>query len=253
MLVGFGAGTLWGTPLTDINGSAIAAPTPVKFGALQDVSVDFGADIKKLHGSNAFPLLAVRGKQSITGKAKAAQINGALLNSIYFGLVPTLGIQDTVIDVTGAPIPTTPFQITPTVPGSGTWLADLGVRNSVSVPMTRVPSAPTTGQYSVTAGVYTFAAADVALTVYIDYQYTATSTVAKKIAINNPLMGAAPTFKADLSIKLNGKSLLISLVSCVSTKLNFATKLDDFLIPEFDFEAYADASGANVGTIALSE
>jgi hypothetical protein len=25
------------------------------------------------------------------------------------------------------------------------------------------------------------------------------------------------------------------------------------MIPEFDFEAYADSSGANVGTIAISE
>lgn len=250
MQVGFGAGTLWGTQLTDINGAAIANPTPTKFGALQDVSVDFGADIKKLHGSNAFPLLAVRGKQSITCKAKAAQMNGALINSIFFGLVPTAGILDTVIDVTGVTVATT---VTPTVPGGGTWTQDLGVRNSVSVPLTRVASGPITGQYSVAAGVYTFAAADVGQTVYIDFEYTATSTSAKKIAIINPLMGAAPTFRADLSIKLNGKSLTMILLNCVSTKLNFATKLDDFLIPEFDFEAYADASGANVGSIAFSE
>lgn len=253
MQVGFGAGTLWGTQLTDVNGNAIATPTPVQFGALQDVSVDFAADIKKLHGSSAFPLMAVRGKQSINCKAKAAQMNGALINSIFFGFTPTAGILDDVYDVTGTPIPTTPFQITPVPPSSGTWTQDLGVRNSSSVPMTRVAAGPTTGQYSVAAGVYTFATADVGQTVYINYQYTATSTTAKKIAISNPLMGAAPTFRADLSLKLNGKSLAMVLLTCVSTKLNFASKLDDFLIPEFDFEAYADASGANVGTIALSE
>lgn len=253
MQLGFGAGILWGTPLTDANGNAVANPTPVQFGALQDVSVDFSADIKQLFGSNAYPLVAARGKSKISGKAKAAQINGATLNSIYFGYVPTSGITADVYDTTGTPIPTTPFQITPTPPSSGTWAQDLGVRNASSVPMTRVASAPTTGQYAVTAGVYTFATADQGATVYINYQYTATSTVAKRIALSNVVMGAAPTFRCDLSIPYAGKTLTLVLFNCVANKLSLATKLDDFTIPEFDFEAFADASGINIGSINLSE
>lgn len=253
MQIGFGSGSLWGTQLTDVNGSAIAVPTPVQFGALQDVSVDFSADIKKLFGSFSFPLVAARGKLSINCKAKSAQMNGALMNNIFFGFGTTSSIVGDVLDTTGAVIPTTPFQITPTVPSAGTWSQDLGVRDSNSLPMTRVASAPTAGQYAVTAGVYTFAAADAAKTVYLNFQYTAASTVAKKIAITNPVMGAAPTFRADLYLPYQGKQLVMVLNSCVATKLNFATKLDDFTIPEFDFEAYADSSGSNVGTIALSE
>jgi hypothetical protein len=129
----------------------------------------------------------------------------------------------------------------------------LGVRNSSGLPMTRVASAPTTGQYSVAAGVYIFAAADVGNIVYINYQYTATSTAAKKISLTNVVMGAAPTFRADLSVPYGGKVLTLTLLNCMSTKMQLATKLDDFLIPDFDFEAFADASGINIGTIALSE
>lgn len=253
MQVGFGAGILWGTPLTDANGAAIANPTPVQFGALQDVSIDFQADIKQLFGSNAYPLVVARGKSKISGKAKAAQVNGALLNSIYFGYVATSSIVGDVADVTGALIPTTPFQVTPTPPSSGTWSVDLGVKNSNAVPLARVASAPATGQYSVAAGVYTFAAADVGLTVYISYQYTASSTAAKKISITNVIMGAAPTFRCDLSVPYGGKTLTLVLLNCVANKLTLATKLDDFTIPEFDFEAFADASGTGIGTIALSE
>ena len=53
----------------------------------------------------------------------------------------------------GAPtaIPTTPFIISPTPPNTGTWSADLGVRDINNTPMTRVASAPTTGQYALTA------------------------------------------------------------------------------------------------------
>jgi hypothetical protein len=253
MQVGFGAGVLWGTPLTDVNGNAITNPTPVQFGALQEVSVDFSFDKKLLYGSNQFPLAVARGKGSISGKAKFAQINGALLNSVLFGQVASNGIVADVLDVTGAAIPATPFTITPTIPGAGTWASDLGVKNSNGVPMTRVASAPTTGQYAVAAGAYTFAAADTGQTVYISYQYSGTSTTAKKFSITNVLMGSAPTFRADLSVPFNGKTLTVTLLNCLSSKLSLATKLDDFLIPDFDFDAFADASGVNIGTLALSE
>ena len=35
----------------------------------------------------------------------------------------------------------------------------------------------------------------------------------------------------------------MKLFNCVSTKLAFATKLEDFVIPELDFEIFANASG----------
>jgi hypothetical protein len=56
-------------------------------------------------------------------------------------------------------------------------------------------------------------------------------------------MGNAPTFSIDLSLTRNGKSAIITLYSCIASKFSIATKLDDFAIPEFDFEAFADASG----------
>src|SRR5438067_2166046 len=109
MQVGFGAGILWGTPLTDVNGAAIANPTPVQFGALQDVSVDFEFDKKLLYGSNQFPLVAARGKGKIQGKAKSAQLNGALVNSIIFGQPLTSSIVADVYDTTGIAIPASPY------------------------------------------------------------------------------------------------------------------------------------------------
>ena len=202
----FGSGILWGIPTADANGAAIANPTPVQFGVLQDVTVDVGFDTKLLHGQNQFPVAAGRGKGKITGKAKFAQVNGALFNSLFFGQTMTAGIIADVYQTTGTAIPTTPFTITVTPPSSGTYSFDLGVRNSHGVPMTRVASAPATGQYSQAGAVYTFAAADVGQIVYINYQYTATSTTAKKMGVINLPMGYAPTFKAELSMPYNGQS-----------------------------------------------
>lgn len=248
----FGSGTLWGTPLTDGVGTAITNPTPVRLGGLQDATVDASFDVKQLYGQNQFPLAVGRGKGKIGIKAKFAQINGSVFNTLFFGqTLNTNGIGN-VTDATGTAIPSTPFTITPTPPSSGVWSADLGVRSSLGVPMTRVASAPATGQYSVSAGVYTFAAADTALVVYIDYQYTYTSTSARKSTVTNPLLGTLPTFKTDLSVPYNGKVMIVSFPACTASKLAFATKLDDFIIPELDIEVFADASG-NVMTYSMSD
>ena len=187
----FGSGVLIGTPLTDATGAPIANPTPIQFGALQDVSIDISSEVKSLFGQNQFALATGRGKSKISGKAKMAQINGATFNSLFFGQSISNGIQADFIDTTGAVIPATPFTITPVVPASGTWAYDLGVKNANGLPMTRVSTAPTTGQYSVTAGAYVFAAADTGQTVFISFAYTATSTSAKKMTVNNVQIGRA--------------------------------------------------------------
>lgn len=250
----FGSGILWGRQLQDASGAAIANPTPVRFGVLQEASLDISFDLKTLHGQNQFPVAVGRGKGKISGKAKAAQINGLLWNSIVFGQTLTSGLISDVYDTTGAAIPTTPYIITVTPPSSGTYAKDLGVLNASGIPMTRVASSPATGEYSVneSTGAYTFAAADTGLTVYINYQYTATVSGAKKISIANLPMGYAPTFSVDLYMPYEGKSLIFTLPNAIGGKLGIATKLDDFMVPEFDFEGFEDSSG-NVMTISMSE
>lgn len=239
----FGAGAMWGTPTTDAFGNAIAVPTPVLLGVTQDVSVDISSDTKMLHGQNQFAVAVGRGKGKISGKIKFGQFNGLAINSLYFGQTMTSGLLASVNDVVGAAIPSTPFTITPTVPNTGTWATDLGVINNQGNPMTKVASAPTTGQYSVAAGVYTFAAADTGQTVFINYQYTATSTVARRSTVNNVAMGAAPTFRCDFFNSFNNAGLSLTLFSCISNKLALSTKLDDFTIPELNFDAFADSVG----------
>jgi len=245
----FGSGLLWGTPSTDANGNAITNASPVRFGILQDVSVDINFDTKLLYGQNQFAIDAGRGKGKIAGKAKFAEVNGALINSLFFGQTTTAGILDDHFDVTGQLAAAT---VTPVVPSSGTWSVDLGVRDGFGIPFTKVASAPATGQYSVAAGVYTFAAADSARTVFIDYQYTATSTTAKKSVVTNLLMGQAPTFRCDLKIPRLPKALVFTFNNCISNKFSIASKQDDFIIPEFDFDIFADPNG-NIMTWGSSD
>jgi len=246
----FGSGRIYATPLVDATGAAIAVPTPVKFNACQDIASDFTFDIKMLHGQNQMPIAIGRGKQKVTLKAKFGVVSGALYNQAFFGQTLSTG-QDGVSEaLTPTLIPATPYTITPTPPSSGTWAEDLGVRNAAGVPMTRVASSPAAGQYSVAAGVYTFAAADTGLGVFIDYRYTVTT--GKQIVMTNQLMGSTPTVALMVSIPFNGKQLTWRFPQAVAGKMAMATKLDDFTIPEIDFDIFADATGT-VGTIGFAE
>ena len=244
MQFGFGTGVLWGTPLSDATGATIANPTPVQLGVLQDVSLDISWDIKELFGQSQFPVAVGRGKGKLTGKAKNAQISGVALDSLVFGQGYTAGsVTADYYDVQGSTIPTTPFTVTVVPPNSGTFAADLGVRDSNGQPMKRVASAPTTGQYSLAGAVYTFAAADTGKQVFISYQYNAPLAGAAKGTVKNVLLGQAPVFKADFFMNYGGDTLILTLPNCVVSKFAIATKQDDFLVPELDFSGFADSAG----------
>ncbi len=250
----FGAGTVFAVPLQDASGNAISNPTPIKIAAMQSMSLDFSGDLKELYGQYQMPIDTARGKVKTSGKITNAHIYGAAVNTLFFGQTVTSGTQNAAYeDLTGAAIPATPYQITPTAPSSGTWQEDLGVIDANGRPMTRVASGVTTGQYSVSAGVYTFAAADTGLTVFINYRYSFTNAAGKSITINNLQMGAAPKLKLLLATTYSGKRSLVRLNSVVSNKLALlSTKLDDYNIPDLEYGAFADASGV-LGIIDMSE
>jgi hypothetical protein len=233
--IAFAAGVLWATP-------SGANQTPVQFGVLQDVSVDFSFTTKQLMGQYQFAVAVGRGAAKISGKAHFAQLNGAVINTLFFNQSQSVGQTMVAYNEAGS-IPATPFTVT--VSNSATWDSDLGVTVvSTGAAMTRVASAPTTGQYSVAAGAYLFAAADTSKAVLISYRYTST-TSGSKATIGNNLMGVSTTFQIDFmqnNPTVSGDQVSLRLFSCLSSKLTWASKLEDFTVPEFDFEAFSNSS-----------
>lgn len=242
MLV-FGSGNIYGI-------SAAANSTPMKLGRMQDVAFDFSFNLKQLHGSGQIAADIRRGSGKITGKAKFANLSGKMLNDLFFNQTATTGLLMSAVGEAGT-IPATPFQVT--VANGANFDTDLGVVwADTGLPLTKVASAPTTGQYSVSAaGVYTFASADTGKSVLIDYLYTAT-TGGTKIALSNQAMGVTPTFMGVFTANVGGKIATLKLNSCTSGKLALATKQEDYAIPEFDFEAMADAAN-NVGVLSVAD
>jgi len=242
MQLQFGSGSVWGI-------NSITNPSPRRFGVTQDISLDFSASVKTLFGQNNLPFAAAKAALSTKGKITFGQFNGGIINELFFGSTSASG-QSVVIDSESGTIPTTPYQVT--VANSATWTTDLGVTyTATGLPLIRVASAPATGQYSVAAGVYTFAAADTTLGVKISYVYTIAGS-GQTYTIAQQAMGVANTFKTVVTMPYNGQKATFTLNACVSAKLSFATKLEDFTKPSFEFEAFADASGT-LGTISVAE
>ena len=231
----FGSGVLLGTR-TDI-----ANATPVNFGLVQEVQIDLQFTAKELYGQYQFPVAIARGQGKATGKAKMAQISGLAFNNLFFGGSLASGQLATSFGEAGT-VPGAPGY-TVTVANAANWQEDYGVVYAASgLPLSKVASAPSAGQYSVAAGVYTFNAADASKPVLISYTYTIAGT-GQLLTLANPLMGTTPTFQAQLYTSFQGKPCNVKLFNCVSTKLAFATKLEDFVIPELDFDIFANAAG----------
>ena len=136
---------------------------------------------------------------------------------------------------------------------AGTYISSLGTGTGGTGTYNLSTSPGTIVAQAVTAGVaFLFAAADTGKSVLCSLEYSAVSTTGKIVTITNQLMGYAPTFRAALNFSYGGKSFTFNLNSCISSKLSLPLKNDDFVIPEFDFSAVADAAG-NIGYVALSE
>lgn len=244
MQYSFGSGVLYGRSLVS------NVPTPVRFGALQGVSIDFSFTTKELYGQYQFPIALGRGTGKITGKADFAQFNAQAFNDLFFGLTnPSTGEVRTAVAEAGT---VTANIVTATF--NSTFVRDLGVvlASDGSV-YTRVSATPVGQQYACneTSGVYTFNASQANAAVLLSYNYTDAAN-GKLISITNQLLGNSPQFMAVFTETFNSKRLTVVLNACMSSKLSLVTKLEDFTIPAFDFQAFADAANA-IGSISTAE
>lgn len=229
----FGTGQLFAMP---VGGGA-----PLRMGALQDVSVDFSADIKMLHGQYQFALDVARGKQKVEWKAATGNIDVAAYNQIYFSGAQTSNNELIQAFNETATIPATPFQVT--VANAANFEMDLGVTFAADGKILKqVAASPALGQYSVSAlGVYTFNTGDATKAVLINYLFKGTTTGGVLIQ-SNSLMGMQPRFQLVLSQLYAGQSFTMILYSAVADKLSIPLKQDDYLISEMSGQCFADAA-----------
>jgi len=238
----FGTGQLFATP---VGGGA-----PLRFGALQDVSVDFSGDIKQLFGQYQFALDTARGKTKIEWKASSGNIDITAFNTIFFG--QTVASNDELkqaINETGTVPAMSTYTVT--VTHAADFYMDLGVYNAATgVGLTQVSGAPAAGQYSVSAGVYTFNVAQASTAMLFNYLYESAAT-GGSLAISNQLMGSTPKFQLVLSQVYDSKTFTMLLYSNVADKLSLPLKQDDYLVAELSGQAMADSAN-RIGRITTT-
>jgi hypothetical protein len=251
MNVQFGSGVLFLRPTA---GNLATNPTPYRPGVLQEASLDFKGDHKKLFGQKQFAVATARGKIEIDGKAKLAVFDAGMLSHLYFGQNASSGLTKISDQEGPTAIPTTPFQIT--VAQSATYVRDYGVQFSDGTQLIKVASAPAAGQYSVVEtgggkGVYTFASADnvSAKSVLISYSYTLAG-VGQSLPIQNQLMGYAPEVEMFLYNNFRTNFFGIKLNDCTLIQVGVPTKQEDFWLVDITWAANADATDA-IGAIYI--
>lgn len=255
----FGSGYVFTKQTYDASGNALANGPRIILGTNQDISFDMGFTVKELYGQNQWAEDVARGAMKMGGKVKFAQIYGAAWDSLFFGQPNNLTagtLTSLVAAISATLIPATPFIITPTPPLSGTFVADICVINaSTGIPMIPVTGTPTAGQYSVTAGAYTFSSADHSsgYSVLINYEYTATVTAAYSQTVASLPMGSTPYFSLSHTVQHLGKNLTLLFPRCTTSKMSLALKNEDFLVPELDWQAMRDPVTNSVMTWSTSE
>jgi len=234
----FGSGLLFMRPS---GGNQPTNSTPVQLGALQDVNVQIATTLKELNGQYQFPDDVAPGSSKLTGKAKVGMFSATMLANAV-GQSVAVG-RKRIVQEAGAVPGSVSYIIT--VSHAANFVNDYGVTyNTTGLALTRVTGAPTVGQYSVveTTGVYTFAAADASAAVVINYEYT-DAAVGNTVAVLNQLQGFGPVLEMYLSNAYNGDSKDMRLFAVRIGAINRPTKNGDYLITEFDFQAFANAAG----------
>ena len=238
----FGSGILTGTR-NDVTGPQ----TPRRFGVLQDVSIDFNGDIKTLFGTNQYPVDSARGKTKIDGKAKFAALQARGYNDLFFGQTVAAG-QTKYAYNERTTLPTSTTSITYTVANAASPpIVDQGVfyggtGSNAGVQLEVTTAAASVGNYNFvgSTGVLTFAAGESGADLLVNYTYEATTGY--NIAINQQFMGTTPRFGITLFQVFESNQMVLNLFSATSSKLTYPTRIDDYVINEMDFSAFANAA-----------
>lgn len=250
----------WLYLLDQTNGGA-----PVLVGALSSIDVEVKFERNPARGNLQFDVAAPRKAASISCRAAFAQVDGALLNQLLFGVAPAAG-SIIVIPATSYTIPSTgPYTVSVSEQQQGgDFYADLGVAYDMdTLPeavayFKLVTGSPGVGQYSISGNMYTFNAADAGRAIKINF--ASGQAAGNTLALANNWQGLPPYFKVVLNNQggntttgyegQDGQTTWV-LNACEAEGLAFATRLEKFTLPDFRFSARADASN-NLGSLSYS-
>jgi hypothetical protein len=182
--LGFGSGILFGFPNGGQTGQNLS---PVQIGTVQSAKVDIKVELKTLFGLYKYPVDSATGKSTINGSVSFAQLEGTAWNSLMFG---SSGSVSSGTAQTGSyreewTVPVSTYTVT--VTNAAHFVQDGGVLYAANGQILNAITSgtPAQGEYTVSNGVYVFAAADVGASMLITYTYSKTTANATDIYEGN--------------------------------------------------------------------
>lgn len=239
MNIQFGTGVLYGNPVL---GNLPTNPTPFRFGVLQEVTVDFKADLKKLYGQYQFPTATARGKIDVTIKGKLAVFDPNMLNQLYWAQTAASGYY-LIVDGEQQTVALNAATVSNTSPVVEDWGVQYKTTGQQLIKVANA-AAVVTGQYAhnVNSNAYVFASGDNGNVVAISYTQNVATNAGVTITLANQLMGYAPELGMLLYNRFRTKYFAVELNDVTLGSISVPTKLEDFWISDFDGSANADAS-----------
>lgn len=227
----FGVGSV-----TAIDSATPAQATDVAI--VRGVTIEFKSTDVPLKGGDLVAVDRATSDVEISGKIESADSLAITAPLVIPGTTTATGRGRMATH--SAVIPGTPFQIT--VPQSANFRKDLGVVNlTTGKRMKRVTSAPAANQYSVAAGVYTFASAEG--TVFIRYSWT-DATGGVTTSFSNQAAGVVAGYQLEVYDPTGGTREEGYFFP--ATKFGNASgglKAGEWSGTSLDFMVYADSTG----------
>ena len=238
--VHFGLGFVAAKPFGGIGAS-------VPFGFLSDATVNFSTgDMKVLHGQMVYPVAAGRSTGSITGKVGSASFFGGAIAQITGGSAAvgsTLAVPSEAGTVENV-------GHTVTVTNAAHFVGDFGVYDiDDGIWLTQVEAAPADGEYTVTAGVYTFNTAADDHDVLISYTYSA-ATTGQTMTLTNLIQARSTGYEVVLFAPASdGSGLGIKFPCAHFTKFDLNLKVGDWATNNLEFVVTQGSTGATIAEI----
>ena len=227
-------------------------PTPIRAATPQSQSVDFKRKTESLYGENMLPEAVAAGEMEIMGKVEYAKAVARIISDLMFQDGSSTGSYALANLEAGTVGATTPYHYSPV--NVATFVADGGVKNATTGALYACVAAGSEvagKSYSVTAGVYQFAATDASANILVSYVYSVTGT-GETISLANQLQGPGTSFQAVHTFIWGAEQDMIVLNNCVASANSIAAKKSGFGTNSLDYVAGVNASGL-LGTATFAE
>lgn len=233
--------------LPQTSGNPPSPSFPQRMVSISEFEIQVKGKNVNLEGQNQWPDDVMPSDREGSIKLTAGRISLDMLN-LMFGETIASGFTQPVMDEGPTAIPTTPYQIT--VVGSANFVDDLAVVNAATgQQLEQVASGPVAGQYSVAAGVYTFAAADHTSGISVKISYTKGVTGSgRTLTVGNHLQGYGPVHRAVITAPYTCPIATVALGSINVRSIRFTEvglpfKRNGYLMVPLSGSIFPDGSG----------